>query len=219
MKNEFYRYLKVMIGLFFLALGAIATLNSNLGLPPWDVLNQGLGIVMDISIGNASIIIGVLIVIIDIVLGQPVGIGTIFNFIFIGLFMNIIQDANFLPFPTTFTNKLIELLLGVIFYSFGTYLYMIQGMGCGPRDGLMQILTQRLKKPVSLVKNTIECIALILGWYLGGTVGIGTIIIVITTGIMLEGLFRYGPVNIHELKHRNLKEEWEHLKDIFSKKN
>lgn len=215
MKAEIFRYIKVMLGLFILALGAMTVLESNMGLPPWDVLNQGLGIVTGISIGNASIIIGVIIVAIDIFLGQPVGIGTILNFIFIGIFMDFIQDSHLIPVVNSLTGRIIELIIGMVFYSYGTYLYMVQGMGCGPRDGLMQILTQKLNLPVSLVKNTIEIIVLLVGWYLGGTVGVGTIATAIVMGIILEFLFKVGPVDIHNLTHRNLKEELEHFRKVF----
>lgn len=215
MKTEIFRYIKLFSGLFFCALGAITVLKSELGLPPWDVLNQGTGIVSGITIGNASILIGIIIVIIDIMLGLSIGVGTIINFIIVGIFMDFIENINMVPEVTTLVGRVIELIFGIFFYSYGTYLYMIQGMGCGPRDGLMQILIQKLHKSVTVVKNTIEIIVLLIGWYLGGTVGVGTVATAIMMGFLLEIFFKLGPVDIQDLKHRNLHEEYIHLKKVL----
>ena len=87
-------------------------------------------------------------------------------------------------------------------------------MGCGPRDGFMQILTKRTKYSVGLIKNVIEIIAFSLGWLLGGELGLGTIITALSMGIILEIMFKYYNVDVKELQHRNIKEEIKHLSKI-----
>lgn len=186
MKKESIRFLKLFVGLFICSLGCVTILKSNLGLAPWDVLHQGVSKVTGITIGQASISLGVIIVLMDIFLGQPIGVGTVLNFIFIGLFMDLIIFLDFIPIFQNLFARIIELLVGIFFYSYGTYLYMTQGMGCGPRDGFMQVLTKRFNKPVSVIKNGIEIIAFVIGWLLGGKLGIGTIVTALVMGIWLQ---------------------------------
>lgn len=198
------------------AMGAITLLNSDMGLSPWDVFHQGISKVTGITIGQASIGAGIIIVLLDIFLGQPIGIGSILNFIFIGAFMDLIVYLNFIPRPNNIFLQLIELLIGIVFYAYGTFLYMVQGMGCGPRDGFMQILTKKLNKPVSFIKNTIELIALGIGWILGGKAGLGTVATAIITGFLLEWMLKFWKIDIKKLHHRNVKEELVHLKNVIN---
>lgn len=215
MKKEAIRYLKLFLGLFICALGCIIILKSNLGLAPWDVLHQGISKITGITIGQASINLGVIIVLIDIFLGQPIGIGTILNFIFIGFFMDLIIFMDFIPMFESWFFKVLELLIGIFLYSYGTYLYMIQGMGCGPRDGFMQILTKKFNKPISIVKNGIKIIAFLIGWLMGGKLGIGTIITALIMGIFLQWIFKFYGMDIKKLHHRNLKEEFLNLNRVM----
>ena len=141
MKKESIRFLKLFVGLFICSLGCVTILKSNLGLAPWDVLHQGVSKVTGITIGQASISLGVIIVLMDIFLGQPIGVGTVLNFIFIGLFMDLIIFLDFIPIFQNLFARIIELLVGIFFYSYGTYLYMTQGMGCGPSN------SRDLRKP------------------------------------------------------------------------
>lgn len=214
MKKESIRFLKLFVGLFICSLGCVTILKSNLGLAPWDVLHQGVSKVTGITIGQASISLGVIIVLMDIFLGQPIGVGTVLNFIFIGLFMDLIIFLDFIPIFQNLFARIIELLVGIFFYSYGTYLYMTQGMGCGPRDGFMQVLIKRFNKSVSVIKNGIEIIAFVIGWLLGGKLGIGTIVTALVMGIWLQWMFKFGGVDIKKLHHRNIKEELLHLNRV-----
>ena len=209
------RFIKLFLGLFICSLGCVTILKADLGLAPWDVLHQGVSKITGITIGHASISLGVIIVLMDIFLGQPIGVGTVLNFIFIGIFMDIIIFLDFIPRYENIIFRIFELLVGIFFYSYGTYLYMTQGMGCGPRDGFMQILTKKFDKPISVIKNSIEIIAFVVGWLLGGKFGIGTIMTAIIMGIWLQWMFKYGGVDIKKLHHRNIKEEILHLNKII----
>ena len=105
MKKELYRYIKLYLGLFICSLGAVTVLKSDMGLPPWDVLHQGISKVTGITIGQASISIGVIIVLLDVFLGQPIGVGSVINFIFIGLFMDLIIFLDIVPVVNTLSVK------------------------------------------------------------------------------------------------------------------
>ena len=213
--EELKRYLKLYIGLFMCALGCIMILKADLGLSPWDVLHQGISKTTGITIGQASIDLGITIVLLDIFLGQPIGIGTVLNFLSIGLFMDLILYLDFIPVKESYLYRGALLMVGIFFYAYGTFFYMIQGMGCGPRDGFMQIITKKTKYSVGIIKNIIELSALGSGWLLGGKVGVGTVVTAISMGIFLQIFFKIYKMDIKTLKHRNIKEEVFHLKEVF----
>lgn len=213
--EELKRYLKLYIGLFMCALGCIMILKADLGLSPWDVLHQGISKTTGITIGQASIGLGITIVLLDIFLGQPIGLGTVLNFLSIGLFMDMILYLDFIPVKGSYLYRAVLLMIGILFYAYGTFFYMVQGMGCGPRDGFMQIITKKTKYSVGIIKNIIELSALGSGWLLGGKVGVGTVITAISMGIFLQIFFKVYKMDIKTLKHRNIKEEIQHLKEVF----
>ena len=213
--EELKRYLKLYIGLFMCALGCIMILKADLGLSPWDVLHQGISKTTGITIGQASIGLGITIVLLDIFLGQPIGLGTVLNFLSIGLFMDMILYLDFIPVKESYLYRAVLLMTGILFYAYGTFFYMIQGMGCGPRDGFMQIITKKTKYSVGIIKNIIELSALGSGWLLGGKVGAGTVVTAISMGIFLQIFFKIYKMDIKTLKHRNIKEEIQHLKEVF----
>ena len=213
--EELKRYIKLYAGLFMCALGCIMILKADLGLSPWDVLHQGISKTIGITIGQASIGLGITIVLLDIFLGQPIGLGTVLNFLSIGLFMDLILYLDFIPVKGSYLYRAVLLMTGIFFYAYGTFFYMIQGMGCGPRDGFMQIITKKTKYPVGIIKNIIELSALGSGWLLGGKVGVGTVVTAISMGIFLQIFFKIYKMDIKTLKHRNIKEEVFHLKEVF----
>ena len=213
--EELKRYLKLYIGLFMCALGCIMILKADLGLSPWDVLHQGISKTTGITIGQASIGLGITIVLLDIFLGQPIGLGTVLNFLSIGLFMDMILYLDFIPVKGSYLYRAVLLMTGIFFYAYGTFFYMIQGMGCGPRDGFMQIITKKTEYSVGIIKNIIELSALGSGWLLGGKVGVGTVVTAISMGIFLQIFFKIYKMDIKTLKHRNIKEEVFHLKEVF----
>lgn len=213
--EELKRYLKLYIGLFMCALGCIMILKADLGLSPWDVLHQGISKTTGITIGQASIGLGITIVLLDIFLGQPIGLGTVLNFLSIGLFMDMILYLDFIPVKESYLYRAVLLMIGILFYAYGTFFYMVQGMGCGPRDGFMQIITKKTKYSVGIIKNIIELSALGSGWLLGGKVGVGTVVTAISMGIFLQIFFKVYKMDIKTLKHRNIKEEILHLKEVF----
>lgn len=215
MKQEIKRYGLLILGLFICALGSVCLLKSNLGLSPWDVLHQGISKITGITIGQASITIGILITILDLFLGQPIGLGTVLNFILIGIFVDLLLFIDIIPLGNNILLKVFEVLAGIFFYAYGTYLYMSQGMGCGPRDGFMQILTKKLNKPVGFIKNSIEIFAFVSGWLLGGKFGVATILTALITGTLLQKIFKFYKIDVKKLHHRNIKEEFRHLSKLM----
>lgn len=217
MKKEVIRYSKLMIGLFFCALGVVIILKSNLGLSPWDVLNQGLNKTLGITLGQANILVGAIVIILSLFLKQPIGIGTIINVIAVGIFIDIIMALNIIPDGDVILKQVIIFIIGIIVFSYGCYYYMATGLGCGPRDGLMVVLTKRTNHQLWKIKTVIELVALALGYFLGGTVGVGTVASSILVGPLMQFFFKINKQDAKEIEHRDLLTEFRLIKKAIMK--
>ena len=217
MKNLSQRCIRLFIGYFVCALGMVMTMNANLGFAPWDVLHQGIGNVTGLTIGKANIVLGFIIIIIDIFLGENIGWGTVFNMIFIGIFIDIIMINSLIPMFNGFIPSLIMLLLGVLILGYGVFLYLSAGFGAGPRDGLMVGLTKKTGKSVRFVKNTVEILALTLGYFLGGLPGIGTAILAVSGGYFFQFAFKTVNFNVAEVEHRLIIDDIRYFKERLEK--
>ena len=148
-KKELNTYLfilfKLMGGFFLSALGIVFMINANLGLSPWDVLHQGITNVVPITMGQANIVVGIIVVALSVFLGVKIGIGTILNTIFIGIFIDLITMINVIPVVDNLFVGILMLIIGMIFMGIGTCIYLSCELGCGPRDGLMTALTRITK--------------------------------------------------------------------------
>lgn len=206
MKKIFGIVIRSTLGFLLCAIGVVMALNSNLGLSPWDVFHQGLTNVINITIGQAGIVVGIVIVIITCILGLEVGIGTIANIIVIGYFIDLIIYSEIIPISNNLFTGILMMIGSLFINAIGSYLYIGCEMGCGPRDGLMVALVKLTGKPVSLIRFSIESVALIIGWFLGGLVGIGTLITVLGIGYCVQIVYKAFKFDVNSLKHRNLKE-------------
>lgn len=194
----------LIFGLFLFGAGISLTVKADLGLSPWSVFHMGLANRLPISFGQASQISGlVLIVLITFIKIIP-GLATVLNMYLVGFFVDLILDANILPTPENFLVKLIVLFLGLICIAFASYFYLRVELGAGPRDGLMEGLVKITNKSVGFIRTAIEVSALIVGYLLGGPVGIGTIIASLFTGTLVQWAFKLGNYDSSKAKHVNL---------------
>lgn len=216
MKKILGLIIRITFGFLLCAFGTVMALNSNLGLSPWDVFHQGLTNVTHLTMGQASIIVGIIIVVITRVLGLKVGLGTIANMIVIGCFIDLIMHLEIVPVcNNVFTG--IVMMIGSLFASaLGSYLYIGCEMGCGPRDGLMIVLVKRTGRPVSLIRFFIEMGALIIGFLLGGFAGVGTFVTAFGIGYCVQLVYKIFRYDIKKLKHRNIKEGIRFFNECFS---
>jgi uncharacterized membrane protein YczE len=168
-----------LAGIAGIGIGIALSVRADLGLAPWDVLHQGVSDVTGISIGVVVIAVGLLVLLSWIPLRQRPGIGTVINTLVIGL----IADATLAVMPEIDTVALRVLLLvaALLCFGIGGGLYIGSGLGPGPRDGLMTAITARGYR-LWKVRTVIECSALLVGFALGGTVGIGTVVIALSLG-------------------------------------
>jgi uncharacterized membrane protein YczE len=169
-----------LIGGLLLFGGSLALLvRSRLGLDPWDVFHQGLAIRSGIPIGTVTILVGAVVLLLWIPLGQRPGIGTVANVILVGLALD--GTLAFLPAPTDLGARWAFLVAGIVLNGIATGAYIGAALGPGPRDGLMVGLANR-GHSLRIVRTAIELTVLVAGWLLGGTVGIGTVLFAITIG-------------------------------------
>jgi hypothetical protein len=177
----------------FLGWGAAVSLmiRSGLGVGPWDALHQGLHRQLGIDIGTASIGIGVVVLLASLPLGIRPGVGTVANMVLIGLFTDLLLPI--LPPAVGIGWGLGYHLLGILLSGWFTGVYIAAGLGKGPRDGLAMGLATRLDWPVRRVRTLVEMSVLGLGWALGGTLGIGTVLFAVLIGPSMQwGLRRWG---------------------------
>lgn len=156
---------------------------AGLGLGPWDVLHQGLSNRTGVPIGTVGIVVGVVLLALWVPLHQRVGIGTVLNTILIGVTIDVVVFL--LPDFGPPWLRWGGMLLGVVLYAGGSGLYIGAGLGPGPRDGLMTGLAAR-GASIRLVRTGLELTVLVLGYLLGGTVGIGTVVLALTVGPLVQ---------------------------------
>ena len=202
------RLFNMVTGLFFFALGIVITIKANIGYAPWDVFHVGLTYKTGLSLGIVSIIVGIVLVIIVTLLKEKFGLGTISNIILIGLFVDLIIYVDIIPIPENYIFGIILLILGLFIISLGTYFYIKSGFGVGPRDNLMVVLAKRTKLPVGLCRSLIELLVTAIGWFLGGMVGLGTVISVAVIGFCIQIIFKLFRFDVTAVKHETLAETW-----------
>jgi uncharacterized membrane protein YczE len=178
-------------------LGIALMVRANLGLGPWDVFHQGLGFRTGITIGTAGVLTGAVILLGWIPLREKPGFGTVLNVLTIGPVCDLC--LLFIPDGEGLALRWAMLLGGVVLTAIGSALYLPTRLGAGPRDGLMMGLHRRYKLSIRLARTVVELCALGFGWWLGGTVGIGTLVFALGIGPTIQfmlgvvkriGLFR-----------------------------
>ena len=173
-KPKFSTFFFLCFGLSLFGLGEGLLIVSFTGASPWSVLAQGISLNVNLSIGTITLLISIAVLILWIPLGQKPGMGTIFNALIIAIMIDIC--IKFVPTPSTYIHQFILAVISVITVGIGGGIYLVSNLGAGPRDGLMIGLQKISNLPIALVRAALEIFAVSVGWYLGGTVGIGTLL-------------------------------------------
>ncbi|MBT3599334.1 MAG: hypothetical protein HN513_00445 [Candidatus Pelagibacter sp.] len=161
-------------GLTLFGLGEGLLIVSAAGASPWSVFAQGIHLNVGLSVGAITIIISILLLILWVPLSQKPGMGTILNALIIGLMIDIC--IRFVPTPKDFIPQIFLAVAAVLTVGLGGGIYLIANLGAGPRDGLMIGLQKKTNFPIAVVRATLEITVMSIGWYLGGTVGLGTLL-------------------------------------------
>ena len=173
------RLAQLYVGLVLYGISASLLVLADLGLDPWDVFHQGLSRTFGLAIGTWAIIVGVVVLLLWIPLRQRPGIGTVSNVILVGLTMNVVLGH--VHAPHALAARIACLLCGVFLNGVATGAYIGAGLGPGPRDGLMTGLAAR-GLSIRVVRTGLEVTVLAIGWLLGGTVGVGTVVYALSIG-------------------------------------
>lgn len=174
------RFFVLTFGLFLMGMGGAVTVQSELGNPPWTVLAQGLAMQLGISLGWAFFIVSCLVLLIWFPLRIVPGFGTIANTVIFAASLQL--GVSYIPQQDSFLISLLMVLLGIVFVGFGTALYITCGLGPGPRDGWMIGFNQRTGVRIWIIRFSMELFALSIGYLLGGTVGLGTVLVMLLIG-------------------------------------
>ncbi|GAA0092048.1 membrane protein [Paraclostridium bifermentans] len=217
MKTKLFKIIKLMIGFVFCAVGIVLTINANLGLSPWDVLHEGISKTTGITMGNANILVSAIVLVLNVFLGERLGLGTLLNMVIIGRLIDIIMLNDLIHMSNDFVSGILMLIIGMIILSIGCYLYIGVGLGSGARDGMMVALQKRSGRPIRVVRGSLEIGAVVIGFLLGGTIGIGTIITSIGLGYCMQFIFKIFNFNVVSVNHRYIKEEIKSLNSFFYK--
>ena len=180
-KRLAYDFFVIQIGFLLFGLAIDVMVQASLGLDPWDVLQMALTYHFPVTLGESSIGVAFIIIVIDVALREPLGWGTIANMIFIGVWIDLLKP--YVPrVPSVFLVQLAYLLLGVLIMGFATAIYIGVDAGAGPRDTLMLALSRLGKTSVRIARTCIEVTVVAVGWLLGGPAWLGTLVAAIAIG-------------------------------------
>ncbi len=190
-RRTILRYLALFTGLFVIANGIVILINADLGVNPWDVLHIGLANQIGLTIGRVTQIIGIILIAISYFFKVRPNIGTILNMIFLGLFIDLVIGWDYVPLPETLMMKIIFFLIGLLLFGFGVAFYISPNLGAGPRDSMMLALTRATGLRVGLIRTIMEVVVATAGYFMGGPLGIGTVIFALSLGIFMEAGFAF----------------------------
>ncbi len=205
-------WLRIVAGLFVFAFGVHLTIYANIGLAPWDCLGMGISYHTPFNYGVSMTLMALAILVIDVCMKERIGYGTIIDALLTGNFVQLFNSFNPLAENDNLWLGIVIMLGGFVFMAFGMAIYMKSEQGCGPRDALLVGLGKRLPKlPIGLVEIILWAMVLLVGWLLGGPVGIGTLISTFGAGLVLQAVYIVIRFEPRKLKHRDL---WETTKQL-----
>ena len=187
-KPKFITLFFLLFGLTLFGIGETLLVTANIGVSPWFVLHQGLSFITGYSIGVTTFIVSICVLFIWIPLRQKPGIGTILNAIIISVVIDF--SLPYLPSPNNIYFQIFQVIIGIFIIGIGSGFYLISNLGPGPRDGLMTGLQRKTNVSITLIRTFIELSAVVIGFYLGGILGFGTILYALGIGFSVSsGLY------------------------------
>lgn len=215
MRSYLIRFGDLIIGTILFSLGIVFTMKANLGYAPWEVFHQGLGESIGLSIGNASILASLVICIVVVIMGEKLGLGTVLNMVLMGIFIDGLLALDFIPQLKGLLSGILGITIGFFIIAFGSYFYIRSGFGAGPRDSLMVVLERKSKLSVGLCRIILESSAVLIGWILGGPVGIGTVLAAFGIGLCVQIVFTLMKFKATDVKHETLDLTYRNIKSLM----
>lgn len=188
-KTILLQWLRIVFGLFVFSFGVHLTIFANIGLAPWDCLSMGVSYHTPLNYGLSVTLISVIIIVIDLLMQERIGFGTILDALLVGNMVQLFNDLNPLPLNDSLLPGVGIMLAGFVFMAVGQWLYMSGAQCCGPRDMLLVGLGKRLPKvPIGIVEVLLWGAVVLVGWLLGGPVGVGTLLSVLGAGLVMQAV-------------------------------
>lgn len=205
--NIVYNMFLAAFALFINGFGIYLTIRANIGASPWDVFNLGLSRTFGILYGNASIAVSFTILVIDILMREPIGIAMFIDAVVVGKSVDFFNWLGLMPDCQSLVTSVPVMFIGLFIIAYTQYLYMIAALGCGPRDSLLVGLKKRLKKiPIGAISIVLFASVTLIGWLLGGKVGIGTVICAFCSGPIMQFAFESMHFDATTIVHQKLQE-------------
>ena len=204
--NYVRRLLWLALGMLVSAIGIVMMLQANIGLEPWSVLQQGMAQSFGITYGTASVIVGAAAIGVAILFGESFGFGTVINIVLCAVFIDALLWLGWVPQMSGTLSGILMLLAGLELLVLGTWMYMKSALGAGPRDALMVALARRTGRSVGLCRISVEILVILTGYFLGGQVGIGTVISALGLGSLFNLNFHLLGFRAAELHQENIAE-------------
>ena len=195
------------VSLFVNGFGVYLTIRANIGAAPWDVLNLGVSHTLGIYYGSASIAISLTILLIDILLREPIGLAMFVDAVVVGKSVDFFNWLGLVPKASSLLTAVPMMIAGLFIIAYTQYGYMLASLGCGPRDTLLVGLAKRVEKiPIGAVSIALLGTATLIGWLLGGQVGIGTLICAFGSGPIMQMAFQSVHFDATHIRHQRLKD-------------
>ena len=195
------------VSLFVNGFGIYLTIRANIGAAPWDVLNLGVSHTLGIYYGSASIAISLTILLIDILLREPIGLAMFIDAVVVGKSVDFFNWLGLVPKASSLLTAVPMMIAGLFIIAYTQYGYMLASLGCGPRDTLLVGLAKRVEKiPIGAVSIALLGTATLIGWLLGGQVGIGTLIYAFGSGPIMQMAFQSVHFDATHIRHQQLKD-------------
>ena len=192
-KPKISTFLFLCFGLTLFGLGEGLLIVSLTGASPWTVLAEGISYHINFSICTITFLISLAVLFLWFFLNQKPGIGTLLNALIVAVMIDV--SIAFIPTPENYISKILLAIFAVLIVGIGSGFYLVSNLGPGPRDGLMTGLQAKTNLPIASVRAILEISVVSFGWYLGGTVGIGTLLFAFGVGPAVAlGLFFVGKV-------------------------
>lgn len=196
---------RALFGMLLFGAGACCNIQANVGLGPWEAFSLGIGQQIGLSFGTVLAGSGLIILAVDLLLKERIGLGTVMDIFCIGPIADLLRSTGVIPLMQTFPSGIATLLAGQFLIAIGSYFYIGAELSCGPRDALMVALCKRFSHtPVGVIRFFIEGSALLVGWICGAKIGIGTVVAVFGISFILQITFSALHFDVSKLQHESI---------------
>ena len=199
--------LQTLCGLLIYSFGVYLTIAANIGLAPWDCFCMGISQYTPLNYGSTMVLVSVAAILIQLLFQERIGFATILDALITGRLTQLFIDIS--PYPENHSTLLgiVLLIIGFLIIDLGIYVYMSAELGSGPKDGMMIVMGKKLPKiPIGMIGVLLWSVVTLIGWMLGGSVGIGTLLSIFGAGFIMHIFYDAIGFEPRRLKHKSLKE-------------